>query len=83
MKYELFVCVFDEQACLDAIYAETDDKCKSDATKYMNENMRVLRKDGFLFTISMSQDFICKLLYGKMFSYYSITLLWNDNRQKW
>ena len=30
----------------------------------MNENMRVLRKDGFLFTISMSQDFICKLLYG-------------------
>ena len=65
MKYEYRFVYVDEQACLDAIYAETDEKCKSDATKYMNENMRVLRQDGILFTISMSQDFICKLLYGK------------------
>lgn len=37
----------------------------------MKENMRVLRKDGILFTISMSQDFICKLLYGKWFMEWS------------
>ena len=51
-------------ACLDAIYAENDDKCKKDATLYMSEVLRVLKQDGIFFTISMSQNYIAHFIYG-------------------
>lgn len=53
-----------DKACLDAIYAEDNENCRRDATAYLNENIRVLKPDGVLFTISMSQDFICTLLHS-------------------
>ena len=53
-----------DKACLDAIYAENNSKCLNDATAYLKENFRVLKPEGILLTISMSQDFICSLLYG-------------------
>ena len=53
-----------DKACLYAIYAEDNENCRRDATAYLNENIRVLKPDGVLFTISMSQDFICTLLHS-------------------
>lgn len=53
-----------DKACLDAIYAESNEKCLGDATAYLKENFRVLKPEGVLFTISMSQEFVCSLLYG-------------------
>lgn len=61
-----------DKACLDAIYAENNSKCLGDATAYLKENFRVLKPEGILFTISMSQDFICSLLYGCLWLGFSL-----------
>lgn len=69
---KVILCIeLEQQACIDAIYAENNEKCKQDASTYLSEVKRVLKKDGRFFTISMSQDFICHLYYSQSDSHAS------------